>query len=276
MASTTKQLVMMKVLKVEEGVMEMIVEKRWNVVGGEGGKKVTKSVGRNGLLKSIPMMDESVSQLKTKSDDHMLLPYVPYMKRMHPRASATRMCEFEVEGSNLVYRPSPSEFEVDEERSAVIGDPHECKGCLFFRMEGAKPVLDAEGMQEMKQATSAMEAESPAKVTSPAAAAARASTRSLWICNSIQSGGRRDVNPMLRCEEIGTGVTEDIPLASLTYAKRIDDAKAVHPYTAEDELHTAATMQHATKTGHKTSLSKKGKGDADPTLHHSSLPLSNF
>lgn len=299
MASSNKQVVMMKVLKVDEGVMEMIVEKKWSVRGGEGGKKVTRCAGHAGVLKTIPVLDAGAAKLQVKSDDHMVLPYVAYMKRMfHPRASNERMSEFLVDGSELIYRPTTQEFEIDEERSAVIGDPHDCKGSLFFRTEGAKPVLDASDMEEMIEATSTTSSSSSTgaasssstsgitaeygtiegepRKTSPKEKRGANKNRqasSLWLCTSIQSAGRRDVNPLLHCEEIGTGVSDLIPIASLTFARRSSDLCAVAPYDQDDQLST--TTRPTTAKQRKTSISKKGKAEASPNLD-SELLYSNI
>jgi hypothetical protein len=222
---SNRQFVSMKVLKVEEGLKEMVVEKKYTV-RGENGKKQNQVGPASGPLKLIPSIEDVT--IESKSDEHMVLPYSPYMKHIHPRASDKHQVTFLVDGSFLTYLPSPSEFSIDTE-NIVVYDP-ENRHQLFFKRDVAGEDIST-------------------------------SHSSLWFCTSLQSS---KTVPLLRCEQVGTGIIDDIPIDNLSYAIRNQDLKSVPPYTTTpSSAHT--TSSHSNKMLHK----KHGKADVSDHIHSS-------
>jgi hypothetical protein len=229
---SSHQTVMMKIFKVEEGVKEMVVDKKYKV-RGENGKTQQQSGPSSGPLKLIPSIEDVT--IESKSEDHMVLPYSPYMKHIHPRAIPNQTC-FLVDGSFLTYLPSPSEFTSDLV-SPVEYDHDSCHR-LFFKRD-----VDFTD-----------------------------SNVSLWFCTSLQSSKN---DPILRCEQVGTGIIEEIPLGNLAYAIRTHDEKAIAPYIVSTP--TSLSMPSQSGPGIKKMQNKKhGKVDAalDQDHIHTSSSIS--
>lgn len=215
------QRVMLKVLCVEEGMMEICADSKWKCFG-ENGKAQNAQGPMASVLKSVPPVDNA--HIELKSDHHMVLPYRPYMKHIHPRANSSSMAAFVVEGSMLHYLPCTSEFEIDQ--SSTVEYSQDSRHQLFFK-------LDESG---------------------------EAISNSLWFCTSLQSA---KIEQLLRCEEVGTNVTEDIPVQRLCYAMRKDDSKAISPYDMPSKPALAAQAHSAQHAASKTAQKKHGKMDAN-------------
>jgi len=190
--------------------MDMVVEKKWRAQEANG--KMQNANGPNAsFLKNVPTHDNSTVELK--SDQHMLLPYRPFMKYLHPRAG-DKMTSFEIDGSMLTYRPMPHEFMIDKER--MVSYDNESKHQLMFKMEeGETEDSDVEG-------------------------------KTLWYCTSLQSG---KADQLLRCEEVGSSNQEDIPVQRLMFATRKCDDKCSGLYSPS--AHAAAMSSGMHKTGVK-------------------------
>jgi hypothetical protein len=208
---------MFKVLCVEEGVMEMAVESKWRFFG-ENGKSQQAQGPQASVLRTVPPMDDT--HIDLRSENHMLLPYQPYQKHVHPRANS-QPATFVVEGSTIHYLPSPQEFEPDTE--STVEYHQDSRQTLYFK-------LDETG---------------------------QADRNSLWFCTSLQSGKS---GQLLRCEEVGTNVIEDIPVQRLCFAMRKSDEKCISPYDKESFI--SSTSSSATMAKSKASQ-KKGKMDAN-------------
>lgn len=234
--ANTEVKVMFKVLMVDEGLKEMIVESKYRVVGEKKGK-VSWQTGRGSApLKNLPLIDDA--HLELHSEDHMVLIYEPYMKRVHPRASSERWVEFDVAGSRLMYLPSPSEFVPDMTANASSDMRHE----LFFKRD------------EMNEEQLEDDFDWHATTTYPA------SLHLWWSTSPISAKG----NPAMKCEQVGSSVLEEIPLADLAPASHRDlNTLAVHPYLPDSHYHAVAS--------HGQHLKKHGKHDAleHPSVHTS-------
>jgi len=248
------QLVKMRVVKVDEGAKEMVVERKGMKVMGEANKP-SKNASSHGFLKSLPVVESS--SIALKSDQHVILPYEPYMKQVHPRCSSTScpFISFSLDGSLLTYLPSPTEFEFEDAQD-VAYDPSS-RHMLFFKRQEE----DDQEETATKDTTfsshashfdsSRTSASSPTPHKEPRAA--------LWYCSSLQSSKGEK---LLRCEEVSSGVSEDIPVDRLAYAVRESDETCLTPYTDDDRQSTSAASSSSSK------LHQKKHGKADASLDH--------
>jgi hypothetical protein len=222
------QVVMLKVLYVDEGLMEMVVESKYRA-RGENGKMLTQ-IGRNSNpLKYLPSIADV--HIPLKSDDHMVLLYSPFMKYLHPSASKEAWSEFSFSGASLTYIPSPSEFTPELETTVESSDP-EVRHNLFFRRE------------ELPEDPEDFDWES----------SSYPSSMHLWWGTTIKSS---KLEPLLRCEQIGSSLIEEIPFHALVFATRKFHATAVAPYEQ-----STSSQEGTSHTAHKGHVKKHGKGDA--------------
>jgi len=228
---------MFKVLFVEEGVFEMVVEKKFRVQAENG--KMTNAVGpQASILKNFPLV--TPSNYDILDANHMALTYRPFARRLHPRVT-DRSVSFTVEGSTLTYLPTPGEFKVDPE--GAVSFDQDAKGELFFRMETDDPSsLDL---------------------------------NSLWHCISLETS--KGEQQLLRCEQVGTNIVEDIPVDRLFYAVRISDCKAVKQYAGGGSQSSKEVPAFPSQSGPgKAKMIRKKHGKADATDHeqiHTSSPI---
>jgi len=219
----------------------MVVDKKYRM-RGENGKMTKMSGPQSGPLKNIPST-ESFSPLVLKSEDHMILPYAPFMKHIHPRAGSHEV-QFMIDGSFVTYYPSASEFLPDLAES--VQNDTEIRHKLFFKRDD---LVDD-------------------KVSS---------NTSLWFCISVQSSKNE---PLLRCEQVGTGITEDIPIGDLVYAKRVNDEKSIAPYGMWQDSSSSTNFsidQLPSQSGpgiKKMQNKKHGKADATLDQEHIHVPSS--
>lgn len=304
----TNQLVMLKVLMVEEGIREMIVEKKWRTLGGkEGAPNSARSQTFEGkhasLMKNVAYTE--TSPLTLKSDAHMVLPYIPYAKHIHPRCSRDRMAIFLVEGSTLSYLPSPQEFFLAEGKD--VDYDQDARHQLFFKLSEAQSTSAQEEPFETRASPSygapsalAMSSEEAQMTNEGGSASPTITTRrmskeknvattsqpsnDLWFCTSLQSTKARR---LLRCENVQTGVTEDIPVEQLGYALRKCDDLAIAPYEGmvmavdeevlEKNQGKGKGKPVAVPTGPgKQKAAQKKHGKADATLDTDHIQPSSY
>jgi len=238
--SATEVKVMMKVLMVDEGLKEMIVESKYRARGGEKNGKVSWQTGRSSApLKNLPMIDDA--HLELRSEEHMVLIYEPWMKRVHPRASKENWVEFDVSGSRLMYHPAPSEYVPDMTANATSEMRHE----MFFKRE------------EMSEEQLDASFDWHSCLTYP-------TSLHLWWASSVLSAKG---NPVMKCEQVGSSIIEEIPLSALAPAShRHPLSFAADPYLPDSHYYPLSS--HA--SGHQATK-KHGKHDAleHPSVHTS-------
>lgn len=266
------QLVMLKVLCVEEGMMEMVVEKKWRTVGGKEKGATAKAQTFEGptasIMKNVAHIE--TSSVPLKSETHMVLPYRPYAKHIHPRCSGDgKMIMFQLEGSMLYYVPTPAEFDMDTE-TAVQHD-QDSRFKLYFKLErGEEEAIESGSAPSEMIGEGGMHPET------------HAPHGDLWFCTSLQSSNKI---PLLRCENVSSGITEDIPLDRLLCAVRKCNDLGIGPYAELMARHVAeeeeAMMGHKGGKGKspqmapsgpaKNKLPQKKHGKADASLDRDNI-----